>query len=182
MDNYHFAVEYICGKDNAISYALSRYPVDPPDADTEVEASISTISMDPLIAELQEAAGDLYHEIHQAIRSGIQANNLLPHHPGQQLIDLWSELATSDDVLITYRRRIVVPVSAWARILEKLHASHCGETKTIRYARSLYHWPGMAVDVRNTVCTCQPCQEMLPSKPRPAARGEYEVDKPMEEI
>ena len=40
----------------------------------------------------------------------------------------------------------------------------------------------MAVDVRECIRTCQPCQELLPSKPRPKARGEYEVDKPMEEI
>ena len=83
--------------------------MDPPEADTEVEAAISTIGTDPLIAELRKAAGDSYCEIHQAIRSGIQAKNLPPLHPGQQLIDLWNELAASDDVLMTYRGSIVVP-------------------------------------------------------------------------
>ena len=182
LDNYHFVVEYIRGKDNAIADALSRYPVDPPEPDAEVEAAISTFGTDPLIAELREAAGDSYREIHQAVKSGVKAKDLPPHHPGRQLKDLWSELAASDDVLMTYRGRIVVPVRARARILEKLHVSHCGETKTLRQARSLYHWPGMAVDVREYIRTCQPCQELLPSKPRPKARGEYEVDKPMEEI
>ena len=60
LDNYHFIVEYIGGKDNAIANALSRYPVDPPEADTKVEATISTFGTDRLIAELLEAAGDSY--------------------------------------------------------------------------------------------------------------------------
>ena len=77
----------------------------------------------------------------------VQTKNLPPLYPGRQLIDLWSELAASDDVLMTYRGCNVVPVRARARILEKLHASHCGETKTLRHARSLYHWPGLAVDM-----------------------------------
>ena len=42
LDNYHFVVEYIRGKDNAIADALSRYPVDPPEPDAEVEAAIFT--------------------------------------------------------------------------------------------------------------------------------------------
>ena len=155
--------------------------MDPPEADTEVKAAISTFGTDPLIAELREAAGDSYREILQAVKCGTKAKDLPPHHPGRQLKDLWSELAASDNVLLTYPGRIVVPVRALARILEKLHLSHCGETKTLRQAQSLYHWPGMAVDVRNTI-RIQPCQELLPSKPRPKARGEYEVDKPMDEI
>ena len=137
LDNYHFVVEYIRGKDNAIANALSRYPVDPPEADTEVEAAILTFGMDPLISELLEAAGDSYREIHQAVKRSTKAKYLLPHHPGRQLSNLWSELAASDDVLMTYRGHIVVPVRARARILEKLHVSHCGETKTLRQARSL---------------------------------------------
>ena len=53
-----------------IADALSCYPVDPPEADTEVEAAISTFGTDPLIAELREAAGDSYRDIHQAVKSG----------------------------------------------------------------------------------------------------------------
>ena len=119
--------------------------------------------------EFREAAGDSNREIIQAISGGVEAWSLPPSNPGRQLDVLWSELAASDDVPYTYRGRTVVPVRARAKILRKT-----------RQARSLYHRPWGSVDACNTKCMHQPCQEMLPSKPRPAARGD-EVDKPMEE-
>ena len=119
--------------------------------------------------EFLEAARDSNREINQAIRDGVEAWSLPPSNPGRQLKVLWSELAASDDVPNTYRGRTVVQVRARAKILRKT-----------RQARSLYHRPWGSVDVRNTMHMCQPCQEMLPSKPRPAALGD-EVDKPMEE-
>ena len=119
--------------------------------------------------EFREAAGDSNREIIQAISGGVEAWSLPPSNPGRQLDVLWSELTASDDVPNTYRGRTVVQVRARAKILRKT-----------RQARSLYHRPWGSVDACSTKRMHQPCQEMLPSKPCPAARGD-EVDKPMEE-
>ena len=119
--------------------------------------------------EFREAAGDSNRETNQAISGGVEAWSLPPSNPGWQLVVLWSELAASDDVPNMYRGRTVVPVRARANILRKT-----------RQARSLHHRPWRSVDACSTERMHQPCREMLPSKPRPAARGD-EVDKPMEE-
>ena len=51
-------------------------------------------------------------------------------------------------------------------ILKQLHASHQGETRTLRRARQIVCWPNMTNDIRNTVRSCQECAMLLPSQPQ----------------
>ena len=62
-------------------------------------------------------------------------------------------------------KRIVLPLSAVKPILKLLHSSHSGITKTTNLARSLYFWPGMANDIKQTISTCRDCIQVLQSQP-----------------
>ena len=62
-------------------------------------------------------------------------------------------------------KRIVLPLAAVKPILQLLHSSHSGITKTYHLARGLYFWPGMTNDIKQLVSACADCPKVLPSQP-----------------
>ena len=50
--------------------------------------------------------------------------------------------------------------SGWAtaKITNKPHLSHVGESKTIALARRLYNWPDMMNDLKQMVWACPECE------------------------
>lgn len=53
----------------------------------------------------------------------------------------------------------MVPVNLRNKMLNKLHESHFGITKTISRAKSLFYWPNMEQDIENTVIKCRICEK-----------------------
>ena len=66
--------------------------------------------------------------------------------------------------LVVYGNRIVVPRAMRLNILKKLHASHQGIERTRRRACQTVFWPGLSVDIKNTIYSCPECQEKVPSQ------------------
>lgn len=58
---------------------------------------------------------------------------------------------TVNNNLIYLDARLIVPFKLRALILELLHETHIGMTKTIKRARSYYYWPNMANDIENFI-------------------------------
>lgn len=52
----------------------------------------------------------------------------------------------------------MIPVSMQKRMLESLHAGHCGSTKMILRAQDMLFWPGITNDIRAYVESCESCQ------------------------
>lgn len=72
----------------------------------------------------------------------------------------------TEDGLVLYGSRLVVPVSVRNDTLACLHDSHRGIEVTKRRARQLVWWPGINSDISNRVKGCTACQELLPSLPK----------------
>jgi hypothetical protein len=71
---------------------------------------------------------------------------------------------------------IVVPAACRQDILERLHISHGGITKTKALASSLYWWPGLHNDVEQMIHNCAECQLLRPSQQQePAVRNENPI-------
>ena len=51
-----------------------------------------------------------------------------------------------------------------AEVLQRLHASHPGQDRTLRRARQVVSRPNITNDVRNIVRSCAECAERLPSQ------------------
>jgi hypothetical protein len=77
-----------------------------------------------------------------------------------------AELSVSDGLLI-YQNRVVVPASQRKQVLEKLHESHQGITKSRELAKQSVWWPGINRDVTSMIQKCHECQQS-----RPAQRNE----------
>jgi hypothetical protein len=85
-----------------------------------------------------------------------------------------------EDGLVVCGTRLLVPKDARRRVLDLLHLSHSGVTKTTELATQLYVWPGMTNDVRVRVGTCSACVALLPAnQPEPvlAELAEYPMEK-----
>ena len=68
IENYHFKVEYVRGKENFIADALSRYPVkEPTEEDLAVMCGIEINITDPLIIEVVNSIDKPYKRIVKAI-------------------------------------------------------------------------------------------------------------------
>ena len=83
----------------------------------------------------------------------------------QQLKGSFDALSVSDNLVLLDSRRIVVPMPAVKRVLQLLHSSHAGMTKTFTLARGLYFWPGMSNDIKQVISRCEKCVRVLPSQP-----------------
>ena len=167
---YSYTVEWIEGKRQVIADALSRYPVFEPEEVTDVllrHVSCAEVKTDLALKELSEAASEdpTYKEIMKAIMDKKALKDLPTDHPGTIFKGIWDFLCVDDRYnLLLCNDRILVPKLARRGILEKLHGSHCGITKTYNNAKQLYFWPAMKSDIKNFVSSCEECIALLPSQ------------------
>ena len=81
------------------------------------------------------------------------------------LASVTDNLSIHEDYLIILdNSRIFVPKAARSEVLQLLHRSHSGVTKTRLAARKLYFWPGINNDIALMVNNCQECQRLLPTQ------------------
>ena len=160
---YTFTISWVPGKVHLIADALSRAPIfDPPEVE-EITANLiltRTISKDPALQELYDciAEDETYSKVKDAFTDGKSVEVLPFDHPARRFKQVWADISLRDDLLILNDTRVIIPDNYKDRILEKLHFSHAGITKTKQLARQLYYWPGMGGDIENLIASCEPCQ------------------------
>ena len=65
----------------------------------------------------------------------------------------------SEDDIVLYGTRVVVPAAFRRCVLARLHDSHRSAKVTRRQAwQVVYYWPGTDSDIVNIVYACEPCQ------------------------
>ena len=80
--------------------------------------------------------------------------------------DYLGKLDKKDATLLTLDiKRLVVPVHARKRILQVLHYSHQGITKTYAGARTRYYWLSLKEDCQQMTQSCSVCKELNPKAP-----------------
>ena len=70
------------------------------------------------------------------------------------------------DGLLLYRNSLVIPISQRMEVLEKLHMSHQGLTKSKDFAAQCVWWPTINKDLTEKVQNCKFCQEYRPTQRR----------------
>jgi hypothetical protein len=126
--------------------------------DTEQMAELKMVASAETIGRITSAAkDDEYVRLMKQIATGWPASSahletdLRPYHT------FADEFSTSCGVVFK-GHRIVVPRSARADILDRLHAAHTGVNAVLRRARETVFWPGITVDVRRVTENCEICQ------------------------
>ena len=75
-------------------------------------------------------------------------------------------LDEKDATLLTLDiKRLVVLIQARKKILQVLHYSHQGITKTYAAARTRYYWPLLKEDCQQMTQSCKVCKELNPKAP-----------------
>jgi hypothetical protein len=171
LSPYTFDVKWVAGKQHLIADALSRAPIENPELHEEQDIACSPIlifessieSKDRLLeVVIEEAEKDInYQSIKTCLMEGAPVKNLPSSHPANDYVKVWDHLSIDEDTgLLLYEgSRMVIPKSCRQRILEAVHKSHLGISKTRHLVRQLYYWPGFSNEVTEMIQRCHKCQE-----------------------
>ena len=167
--DHPFEVKWMAGKGNVIADALSSAPASKTDDSTSLELPVKACIVAPqtMLAKIVECCqtDQTYKQIIDFFRQGKVLTSLLTDHPARRLKQVWDRISLSNDgILIVDGNKLYVPPGARKDILIQLHGGHCGYSKTLQTARSLYFWPSMKYDIKNMIDRCEPCQQLRPSK------------------
>ena len=183
---YQLSATWRKGTDNAFADALSRNPVSLPIPDEEfgedpasyapaVRACIRE-DTEGLIANLRHhelltaaRADDDYQILIHSIRHGFPAVRRDANPAIIPYLTFYQHLSV-DNGLVLKGQRIVVPHSLRARVLQDLHASHQGLTRTLHRARQVVYWPNMTNDLSCLIKQCEPCRLHAASQPKEPLR------------
>jgi hypothetical protein len=156
---------YVPGKDMVIPDTLSRDPMSGECGDCykDVEQFLMNVETDRPIAdyllqqiseetnndsELQTVQGYImkgwptyFKEVPMTIQSYFREQNMLSVVNG----------------LVLFGKRIVVPQSMRAQILDRIHDGHLGITKCRMRAQNSVWWPGISSDINLKVANCKHC-------------------------
>jgi transposase InsO family protein len=176
---YNFTTTWKKGKDHKMADALSRAPVsDPSDEDLEEDKELynyvsavrrtnaihidqDTESMledsfaDPTLNEIRDKGqkDEEYRALIEHLESDCDRMSAKVSH----FKSVMNEMST-DQGLVLFRQRLLIPRAMRKDVLKRLHASHQGIERTMRRARQTVYWPGIYSDIRSTVEACQSCQ------------------------
>ena len=208
LQEYSFKVNWRAGKFNDVADCLSRYPLSGRRGDEEDQACVcsavrspydpsesihigvckavrSPDDQDPLLTPLIAAADNdpSYQELKEGIQECWRPQDLPPGHPGHGYNKQWDNLAIHATGLIIYNNdRIIVPKAYRSTLLEKLHSSHCGISKSQWRGRRDYWWPGFNEAVANHVRECSKCIPFLPSQAQQPIIHQNDAAGPMQAI
>ena len=84
---------------------------------------------------------------------------LRPYHTFKE------EISTIDGLLFK-GQRLIVPSALRSKVLQVLHRSHMGITKTLDRARSTFFWVGISKDIENVIGNCEVCQKYAKRQPK----------------
>ena len=128
---------------------------------------------DPLLDHMhdQGAMDTQYTQMIQAIKENKQKSWVLAtsDNPCRDYMSVWDRLGLLDEkdaTLLTLDiKRLVVPIQARKKILQVLHYSHQGITKTYATARTRYYWPSLKEDCQQMTQSCKVCKDLNPKAP-----------------
>ena len=165
-------VVHVPGKTLVIADALSRSPLpinpkeEPPLAQEVTEYIDALQALWPIstqrLNEIRQATqqDEVMARIMRYILHGWPQNvedALMPYVPFR------SELSAIDG-LVVFRDRIVVPAALRPEMLDLVHESHQGISKSLENAGTCIWWPGISRQIKNVVSQCASCQQDRPSQ------------------
>ena len=89
---------------------------------------------------------------------------------------------SSNDGVIIYNDRVVIPPALRQRVLTNLQLAHQGTTGMMSRAQSSVFWPGITEDIQKTRDHCRSCNRNAPSQPRMPAEPPSVPKTPFEKI
>ena len=186
---YDLDFKYIKGKDLLIADALSRaHTTNQTRGQSEKEIeTIGLVIQDQSVTRYlneiaEETAKDkvLQSVIHHIFENWFISKRRLP----TDVLPFWSckdQLSFNDGIL--YRGdRIVVPATLRKSLTEKLHQAHMGVESTLRRTGISLWWPGMNLQLKQFISTCQVCQSFQRNNLKESVVSHSIPDRPWSKI
>ena len=176
---WRFEVKYLPGKSNLAADATSRHPSLSGNANSSNLPDISDLKEWALMASIRSDVEELgtltWSRIAQETARDTSLSSIVKLiDEGSHSIDrndsaftpLWTirdSVYTQEGVLL-YDDRVLIPESLRQRVLQHLHAAHQGTSTMEQRARAIVYWPGMTNDIRSTRERCRDCNRNAPSQ------------------
>ena len=181
LDHLTFRLEWISGKLNVESDALSRAPVakatkedqidefEDSESDRTAKLVLSStemslngeVDLDNRLKEIRDAAKNdaEYDELSKVIRDGFPNAKTATSSTMRSFWHARFDLRFDEDEFIVYKSRLFIPKDLRTTLLKRLLAMHQGNAKMCARAEKSFWWPNMKKDVKNISLSCKPCQE-----------------------
>ena len=171
---FNFRIVHVPGKDLAIADALSRAPVSSEQVDSQdvdllaaETAALVDYAVDCLpattkrlddIAEWQES-DQVCESLARYCADGWPHSSDAPSDV-RPYVEHRAHITLTDDGLLLYNDRLIIPASHRDDILSRLHTGHQGIAKCRRLARNSVWWPSINSDIQLYVANCSTCARM----------------------
>ena len=189
MLRFNADMQYVPGKEQVVSDALSRKPAQGSEAD-DVELSQDVHAFVEAVERGWPVSPGRLQEIRRATeddqelravadfvmtgwprREDAVPTSLLPYY------QIRSELSIADGLLV-YRDRIVIPATMRTEMLTRLHESHQHISKTRERANEAIWWPHISTDIKTLVENCDVCLQHRTAQPEQPLRPIALPDRP----
>ena len=129
--------------------------------DIQIDTALAHLvtTSDPALKVIYECIDQDYTQCIKDIHEGTNVSHLI-----QQLKNIKNEISIRENLLLIDAKRIIQPKSAIKPIMERLHARHAGQEKTVKLAKQLYYWQNMTNDIKSILDNCNECQECRPKQ------------------
>ena len=173
---FKFTMIHVPGIRHKAADAISRNPASPASklilgddiasaTDTPTASPLSTTTQSAVtLDQVRTATASELHDLTVLIDSGFPPNRKDMPEEFREYFPLESELSTEDGIIF-YKNRVVIPPSLRNDVLDTLHSAHQGtNTMTARASASIY-WPGITPAITAKRGSCSACNRNAPSNP-----------------
>ena len=162
---YDFIPQYLPGKQNIISDALSRVtPLEFQDSDAEKEILVVNLLQyftieqreRDLLLQATDKDAELKALKHVISQGWPEKRNKLP----AALHDYWNyrdELTVESGILMK-NSKVLIPESLKKKYIDEVHSGHMGINSTLKKAREFIFWKGYCDDIKEAIEKCGICQ------------------------
>ncbi|XP_062713588.1 uncharacterized protein K02A2.6-like [Aedes albopictus] len=161
LQRYRLTIEFVTGKDNVVSDAISRAPFDENLSNLSSFLKVKDEQLNEIIAATE--ADTSLQQVMQYIRDGWPASVDRVPDSARMFFKYRNELSIQDGII--YRNdRIVVPYTLRRKLTGKVHVRHNGMEVTLKLARANLFWPGMSAQIKEAVAQCNVCAKFQASQ------------------
>ena len=172
LNAYNYKLEFKSSRENGNADALSRLPVTDPgvniyykDKDMHLTCLMVNQSTFPITSTaIAEAVKNdsILNVVHNSIITGSELPNSPEFSPFKKIKDQLN----SDQGVILFGNRVIIPKCFQDKILNNLHEEHMGIVKTKALARSYVWWPNLDTDIKDLINACNYCQTYRNNPPK----------------
>ena len=190
LQKYNISVRHVSGKDIPVSDCLSRHSLDEtyPSLIDGLDCHVHTVTKQLFVTDSRiqnmkdELANDSEMQIlKKTIVEGWPSNR---SDCRPEIVSYWNhrdELSWENNLCFR-GQTLVVPRALRKHMIEQVHSSHLGVTKTLERAKDNLFWPGMSKEITDYVLQCPICLEHRDSNAKePMITTEF-PDRPYQKV